>query len=59
VGPDYGISVADVYHPDRTSWLSVDGAGGASELEADREVRRKEARYAADWFATITGQVFG
>jgi len=59
VGPDYGISVADVYRPDGQSWKSVAGAGGISALDADAEVRRKEAAYAADWFTTITSEVFG
>lgn len=59
VGSDYGISVAGVYHPGEKAWESVSGAGGASALEADAEVRRREAGYAAHWFDTITAQVFG
>jgi len=59
VGPDYGISVAGVYRPSPTGWRPVDGAGGVSELDADRDLRRREARYAAHWFDTITAQVFG
>lgn len=59
VGPGYGISVADVYRPEERSWKPVAGAGGTSALGADAEVRRREAAYAADWFTTITSQVFG
>jgi NADPH-dependent 2,4-dienoyl-CoA reductase/sulfur reductase-like enzyme len=59
VAPDYGISVAGVYRPDTTSWLEIDGAGGASELTAGAEVRALEAGYARDWYQTMTTQVFG
>lgn len=59
VGPDYGISVAGVYRPAGERWQAVEGAGGTSALDADMELRRKEAGYAAHWFDTITSQVFG
>ncbi len=59
VGPDYGISVAGVYHPTESAWQSVSGAGGTSALDAGVDVRQKEAGYAEHWFSTITAQVFG
>ncbi|MEE4277628.1 MAG: NAD(P)/FAD-dependent oxidoreductase [Halieaceae bacterium] len=59
VDTDYAISVAGVYRPQGDSWRSLDGAGGTSPLDADADARRREADYAADWFDTITGQVFG
>ena len=59
VGPDYGISVADVYRATEQSWQSVESAGGTSDPDAGIDVRRREAGYAAHWFDTITSQVFG
>jgi NADPH-dependent 2,4-dienoyl-CoA reductase/sulfur reductase-like enzyme len=59
VAPDYGISVAGVYHPVDGKLVDVAGAGGTSPLEAPAEVRTFEASLAAGWFRTITGEVFG
>ena len=59
LNPTYGISVAGVYTPTANGWTPVPGAGGASDLDAPATYRRLEARYAGDWFAAITGQVFG
>ena len=59
IAPDYAISVADVYAPASTAWQTIAGAGGTSALDADADVRRREARYAADWFETLTREVFG
>jgi sulfide dehydrogenase [flavocytochrome c] flavoprotein subunit len=56
---DYGISVAGVYHPVDGKLVDVEGAGGISPLEAPAEARVLEARLAAGWFRTITGEVFG
>jgi NADPH-dependent 2,4-dienoyl-CoA reductase/sulfur reductase-like enzyme len=57
VAPDYGISVAHVYHP-------VDGqikevAGGVSPTDAPSSFRAQEATFANAWFRTITDEVFG
>jgi NADPH-dependent 2,4-dienoyl-CoA reductase/sulfur reductase-like enzyme len=57
--PDYGFSIAGVYHPDKGQLLEVPGSGGISPIEADASFRQQEARYAESWFATITGEVFG
>lgn len=59
VAPDYGISVAGVYSPAKGFLADIRGAGGASPLDASREVRALEATYADAWFKTITTEVFG
>lgn len=59
VTPDYGISVAGVYQPDKERWLAIKGAGGTSPLLASRKTRRIEAQYARQWYASITAEVFG
>ena len=59
LAPDYGISVAGVYHPVDGKLIDVEGAGGVSPLEAPMAVRAVEARIANGWFRTITGEVFG
>ena len=59
VAPGYGISVAGVYHPAGGVLADVEGAGGTSPLDAPMSLRAQEALYAADWYRTITRQVFG
>lgn len=59
VAPEYGISVAGVYQPANGLLTDVPGAGGTSAPDAPAGVRAAEARYAEDWFATITADVFG
>src|SRR5882757_1876117 len=57
--PDYGFSIAGVYHPDKGQLLEVPGSGGISPIDADAGFRQQEARYAESWFRTITGEVWG
>jgi sulfide dehydrogenase [flavocytochrome c] flavoprotein chain len=59
VAPDYGISVAGVYHPANGQLADVPGAGGLSPAEAPRATRAAEAVLAEAWFRTITDEVFG
>jgi sulfide dehydrogenase [flavocytochrome c] flavoprotein chain len=59
VAPDYGISIAGVYHPAGGQLADVEGAGGVSPLEAPPDFRAREADYAAAWFRTITAETFG
>jgi sulfide dehydrogenase [flavocytochrome c] flavoprotein chain len=59
VAPDYGISVAGVYHPAGGQIAEVAGSGGVSPVEAPRTTRAAEAGLAEAWFRTITGEVFG
>jgi NADPH-dependent 2,4-dienoyl-CoA reductase/sulfur reductase-like enzyme len=59
VAPDYGISVAGVYHPAGGQLAEVPGSGGVSPAEAPRATRAMEATLAEGWFRTITTEVFG
>jgi sulfide dehydrogenase [flavocytochrome c] flavoprotein chain len=59
VAPDYGISIAGVYHPVNGQLADVEGAGGVSPLDAPPDFRALEASYAEAWFRTITAQTFG
>jgi sulfide dehydrogenase [flavocytochrome c] flavoprotein chain len=59
VAPDYGISVAGVYHPSGGQLADVPGAGGVSPSDASRAARAAEAVLAEAWFRTITAEVFG
>jgi sulfide dehydrogenase [flavocytochrome c] flavoprotein subunit len=59
VAPDYGISIAGVYHPVKGQLVDVEGAGGVSPLDAPAAFRAEEAQFANGWFNTITAEVFG
>jgi sulfide dehydrogenase [flavocytochrome c] flavoprotein chain len=59
VAPDYGISIAGVYHLISGKLVDVPGAGGTSPLDASAKVRASEASLAAGWFRTITAETFG
>jgi NADPH-dependent 2,4-dienoyl-CoA reductase/sulfur reductase-like enzyme len=59
VTPDYGISIAGVYHPVNGQLADVEGAGGVSPLNASPDFRAREADYAEAWFRTITAETFG
>ncbi len=59
VTPGYGISVAGVYRPVEGVLADIPGAGGTSPPDAPASVREAEARYAEDWFGTITADAFG
>jgi NADPH-dependent 2,4-dienoyl-CoA reductase/sulfur reductase-like enzyme len=59
VTPDYGISIAGVYHPVNGQLADVEGAGGVSPADAPPDFRALEATYAEAWFRTITAQTFG
>ena len=59
VSPDYGISVAGVYHLAGGHLADVEGAGGVSPLDAPADFRALEAAYAKAWFRTVTAETFG
>jgi sulfide dehydrogenase [flavocytochrome c] flavoprotein chain len=59
VAPDYGISIAGVYHPLNGQLADVEGAGGVSPIDAPPDFRALEASYAEAWFRTITLETFG
>lgn len=57
--PDWGFTVAGVYDPGDGLFDAIDGAGGTSPVGAPREVRAEEAAHARDWYATVTGEIWG
>jgi len=59
VAPDYGISIAGVYRPDKGVLADIPGAGGVSPLEAAGDLRGQEALYASSWFRIVTTETFG
>lgn len=59
VGPDYGISVAAVYHYTDGGIKGVQGAGGVSPADAGPQFRQQEADYARGWYASITQDIWG
>jgi NADPH-dependent 2,4-dienoyl-CoA reductase/sulfur reductase-like enzyme len=59
VTPDYGISVAGVYHPADGQLKEVEGSGGVSPADAPSATRELEAKYALGWFKTVTEEAFG
>jgi len=59
LAPDYGITVAGVYHPVNGQLVDVQGAGGTSPANAPAAIRTLEASLASGWFKTITAEVFG
>ncbi len=59
VAPDYGISVAGVYHIKNGVLSDTQGAGGVSPIAAPQSARAAEASYANGWFKTITTEAFG
>ena len=59
VAPDYGISIAGVYHPSNGQLAEVPGSGGVSPADAPRATRTLEAALAESWFRTIVAETFG
>jgi sulfide dehydrogenase [flavocytochrome c] flavoprotein chain len=59
VAPDYAFAITGVYTPKSGIFTEVEGAGGASPLDAPRELRAQEAVLAKTWFEAITGETFG
>jgi sulfide dehydrogenase [flavocytochrome c] flavoprotein subunit len=58
VGPDYGISVANVYVVKDGKMAAAPG-GGVSPAQADAAFRKAEARYAESWYKANTAEVWG
>lgn len=59
VGPEYGISVSDVYRLVNGKIEPVKGAGGVSPMNVGSKFREKEASYARGWYSSITADIFG
>ncbi len=60
-GEDYGISVAAVFRPTDDGFEATPDSGGVSPSGPLSEMsrnRRLEARYADDWYASITEDMF-
>jgi sulfide dehydrogenase [flavocytochrome c] flavoprotein chain len=58
VAPGYAFSLAGVYQPKDDIFVEAEG-GGASAVDAPREVRAREAGEAEGWYQTITVDAFG
>jgi len=58
VAPGYAFSLAGVYQPRDDIFVEAEG-GGASAVDAPREVRAREADEAERWYQTITVDAFG
>jgi len=59
LAPDYGITVAAVYHPANGQLVEVPNSGGTSPPNAPKALREQEAKLADGWFRTITAEMFG
>jgi len=59
LAPDYGITVAAVYHPANGQLVEVTNSGGTSPPNAPKALREQEAKLADGWFRTITAEMFG
>ncbi len=64
VGPDYGISVVNVYRGAGGRLAEVEGSGGISPRTAAlgaeaADFRRRESLYANGWYESITQEMFG
>jgi sulfide dehydrogenase [flavocytochrome c] flavoprotein subunit len=59
VAPGYAFSLSGVYAPKDGLFNEVEGGGGASPVDAPRELREREAETALTWFSTITADTFG
>jgi len=59
VAPDKAVSITGVYKNHNTSFTQLKGAGGTSPLNANTDMRVKEAEEARIWFKAITQEAFG
>ncbi|MBO1075426.1 NAD(P)/FAD-dependent oxidoreductase [Roseomonas marmotae] len=61
IGPEYAISVANIFHADAESrsFAEVPASGGTSPRGDLPEQRRLEALHADGWYASITRDMFG
>ena len=56
--PNTAISISGVYSNNDGALNSITGAGGLSPLNANTDVRIKEAEQAKDWFRAVTQEAF-
>lgn len=59
VGPDYGISVADVFRIQDGVISATPDSGGVSPTGAPESFREAEARFAEGWYASISRDTWG
>ncbi|WP_142849596.1 NAD(P)/FAD-dependent oxidoreductase [Telmatospirillum sp. J64-1] len=59
LGPEYGVSVAGVYHVAEGKIADVEGAGGLSPANAPASLRKQEAEYTYGWYDSITRDIWG
>jgi sulfide dehydrogenase [flavocytochrome c] flavoprotein chain len=57
VAPGYAFSLTGIYQP--RDGMFAETEGGASPVDAPRELRRHEAETAQSWYQTITVDAFG
>jgi NADPH-dependent 2,4-dienoyl-CoA reductase/sulfur reductase-like enzyme len=57
VAPGYAFSLSGIYQPKDSMFAETEG--GASPLDAPREVRAREADNALAWYKSITVETFG
>lgn len=58
VGPDYGISVAAIYHTKPTGEVEVTSSG-LSAADANETTRLLESRYAVGWYQAMAQDTWG
>jgi sulfide dehydrogenase [flavocytochrome c] flavoprotein chain len=58
VAPGYAFSLAGIYQPKDDVFAEIEG-GGASAVDAPREMRAREAAEARAWYQSITADAFG
>jgi sulfide dehydrogenase [flavocytochrome c] flavoprotein chain len=58
VAPGYAFSLSGIYQPKDSMFAETEG-GGASPVDAPREVRAREADSAQVWYRSITVETFG
>lgn len=58
VDHDYGISISGIYEVKDGELKPVEGSGGVSPINADREFRAMEARFTEGWYKSITADSF-
>jgi len=61
IGPDYGISVADIFRATPNGIVAVQGAGGVSPRTPPdaAQHRFQEARYTDGWYASAAAEIWG
>jgi len=59
LGPDFGISVVQVYRVEDGKFVYVKEAGGISPVDALAIQRKLESRYVHGWFRNVMADAFG